>query len=238
MLSPADAPGPESVLSGLGAARLRWAPWADGQVVTADPWRAARSGPARAVPLLAGATAHEMNTRWLDEDWITLDLVRAGLARAGVPAPQLDSYLAQNASLRPAEMAGQALTDRTFRVPAQELAAAKAAAGARPGSTTSPGRRRPGQFRGRAIHCLDVPFAFGTLSEPGVREVAGDMPPEALARQVHGAWVRFVTDGDPGWRRYSAGQRRVMVFSDACAEQDDPLRAAREAWSDVITPGK
>ena len=132
MLSPADAPGPESVLSGLGAARLRWAPWADGQVVTADPWRAARSGPARAVPLLAGATAHEMNTRWLDEDWITLDLVRAGLARAGVPAPQLDSYLAQNASLRPAEMAGQALTDRTFRVPAQELAAAKAAA-RRPG---------------------------------------------------------------------------------------------------------
>ena len=140
---PDDAPGPEAVISGLSATRVRWAPWVDGQVVTADPWQAARSSPARAVPLLAGATAHEMNTRWLGEDWITLDLVRAGLARAGVPGPQLDSYLAQNASLRPAEMAGQALTDRTFRVPAQELAAAKAAAGARPTSTTSGGRRRP-----------------------------------------------------------------------------------------------
>ena len=238
MRSPDDAPGPAAVISGLGPARLRWAPWVDGQVVTADPWQAARSWPASAVPLLAGATAHEMNARWLGEDWITLDLVRAGLARAGVPQPQLDSYLAQNASLRPAEMAGQAITDRTFRVPAQELAAAKAAAGAPAYVYDFRWGPPAGPYRGQAVHCLDVPFAFGTLSEPGVREVAGDAPPEALARQVHGAWVRFVTDGDPGWRRYTASERRVMVFSDVSAEQDDPLRAAREAWSDVIMPGK
>ena len=135
-------------------------------------------------------------------------------------------------------MAGQALTDRMFRVPAQELAAAKAAAGAPAWVYDFAWGPPAGPFRGQAVHCLDVPFAFGTLSEPGVREVAGDAPPEALARQVHGAWVRFVTDGDPGWRRYSAGQRRVMVFSAVSAEQDDPLRAAREAWSDVITSGK
>ena len=233
---PDDAPGPEAVISGLSATRVRWAPWVDGQVITADPWQAARSSRARAVPLLAGATAHEMNTRWLGEDWITLDLVRAGLAGAGVPGPQLDSYLAQNASLRPAEMAGPGRHRPDVPGPGAGTGCGQGGAGAPAYVYDFRWAPPAGQFRGQSVHCLDVPFAFGTLGEPGVREVAGAAPPEALARQVHGAWVRFVTDGDPGWSRYAAGQRQVMVFSDVSAEQDDPLRAAREAWSGVITP--
>ena len=216
---------------GRPGSTARWSP----------PTRGRRPGPrpARAVPLLAGATAHEMNTRWLGEDWITLDLVRAGLARAGVPQPAaglLPGPERQPAArprwpARPSPTGRSGSRRRNWPRPRRRPAP-------RPTSTTSAWAPPAGQFRGQSVHCLDVPFAFGTLSEPGVREVAGDAPPEALARQVHGAWVRFVTDGDPGWSRYAAGQRQVMVFSDVSAEQDDPLRAAREAWSDVITPGK
>ena len=237
MSHPADPPGPEAVISSLGAVQLRWAPWVDGEVVTADPWQAARSADRSAVPLLIGATAHEMNARWRAEDWVTLDLVRAGLTQAGVAQPQLDRYLAHHARLRPGEIAGQAITDRTFRVPAQELAAAKASAGG-PAYVydfrwTSPG----GEFGGLSIHCLDVPFAFDTLSEPGVREVAGEAPPAELAREMHGAWVRFAAGGQPGWSRYEAGRRQVMVFSAASAVQEDPLGPERKAWSDAIRPG-
>ncbi len=43
MSHPADPPGPEAVLASLGGGQLRWAPWVDGEVVTASPWQAARS---------------------------------------------------------------------------------------------------------------------------------------------------------------------------------------------------
>ena len=131
MSPPAAAPGPDAVLASLSASQLRWAPWVDGEVVTAGPWQAARSADQAAVPLLIGATAQEMTARWRGQDWITLDLVRAALTQAGVPQPQLDRYLEHHARWRPGELAGQAMTDRTFRVPAQELAAAKASAGGR-----------------------------------------------------------------------------------------------------------
>jgi para-nitrobenzyl esterase len=233
---PAGQADPAAVLGSLGAGRLRWAPWVDGEVVTADPWQAARSAGQAAIPLLAGATAHEMNPGWMTEAGVTLAMVRAGLARAGVPEPQLDRYLEHNAGLAPGEIVGQAITDRMFRVPAQELATARAAAGGssyvydfRWGSPAA-------AFGGRAVHCLDVPFAFGTLSEPGVREVAGDAPPRELARQVHGAWVRFATSGQPGWSRQEAGRRPVMVFSADSAVHDDPRGRERAAWSAAIRP--
>jgi para-nitrobenzyl esterase len=186
------------------------------------------------VPLLIGATANEMTTRWMADERVTLDMVRAALAKAGLTQPHLDRYLRKNAGLRPGELAGQAMTDRTFRVPAQELAAAKAATGGpayvydfRWGSPVD-------GFGGLAIHCLDIPFAFDTLTEQGVSDVAGDAPPAALAAGRHGAWVRFVTGGEPGWSRYDAGPRPVMVFSQTSATQHDPLQAEREAWSGVI----
>ena len=209
MRSPDDAPGPAAVISGLGAARLRWAPWVDGQVVTADPWQAARSWPASAVPLLAGATAHEMNARWLGEDWITLDLVRAGLARAGVPQPQLDSYLAQNASLRPAEMAGQAITDRTFRVPAQELAAAKAAAG-RPGlrlrlPVGATGRSVPRPGRPLPRRPVRVRHAQRAGRQGGRRGCAAGSPGPAGARSLGPVRHRRRSGLAPLYRQRAAG---------------------------------
>jgi para-nitrobenzyl esterase len=229
------APDPESVISRLMATRLPWAPWVDGEMVTAGPWQAARSAQHRQVPLLAGATAQEMTTGGAAHDWLTPDLLRAGLARAGLPQPQLDHYLARHAGLGPGEIFGQVITDRMFRVPAQELAAAKAAAGGRAYVYDFRWTPPAGPFRGQAVHCLDIPFVFGTLAEPGVTEVAGDGPPEQLARQIHGAWVRFAAEGDPGWARYEASTRQVMVFADHSAVAGDPLRLERETWSGVVS---
>src|SRR4029079_12014087 len=91
------------------------------------------------------------------------------------------------------------VTDRTFRVPAQRLAMAMAEAG---GSAWSYDFRwappsRP--LAGPGFPCLDVPFFFDALGEPGVAEAVGPAPPGALAADMHGAMVRFGADGAGGW---------------------------------------
>ena len=40
---------------------------------------------------------------------------------------------------------------------------------------------------------------------------------------MHGALVRFVTDGAPGWEPHGAGRRPVMVFAEPSGVQEDPL---------------
>lgn len=86
-----------------------------------------------------------------------------------------------------------------------------------------------------AFHCLDVPFVFDALGEPGVPEVTGPAPPASLAADMHAAWVRFVTDGDPGWERYETGRRPVMIFAEPSAVQEDPLRMERVAWAERLS---
>ena len=129
---------------------------------------------------------------------------------------------------RPCDIVGQALTDRTFRAPAQHLAAV---AGGPAWVYDFRWSSADGAIPGQAFHCLDVPFAFGNLHEPGVREAAGDAPPAELAAAMHGAWVRFVTDGDPGWDRYTTTDRRVMLFDEQSSVASDPVRLARLAWA-------
>ena len=87
-----------------------------------------------------------------------------------------------------------------------------------------------GAVPGAAFHCLDVPFVFDNLHEPGVQEAAGDAPPQSLADVMHGAWVRFVAAGDPGWARYTTPDRPVMLFGDESSVASDPLRTERLAW--------
>jgi para-nitrobenzyl esterase len=209
---------------------LPWAPWTDGEVVTEDPVRAAGSPSQRGIRLLAGATAHEFNMAWVTADWVTAGMVIGGLAHAGVPAALAAGYL-DRAGQRPGAAVGQAITDRTFRVPAQQLTAAKAEAGGDAYAYDFRWAASSGRLPGLAFHCLDLPFVFGTLGEPGVSEAAGQDPPASLAADMHGAWVRFVTDGDPGWPRYQAGTRPVMVFGEPSAVHDDPLAMERAAWA-------
>jgi len=64
-----------------------------------------------------------------------------------------------------------------------------------------------------------------------VTQAAGPAPPQALAADMHGALVRFVTDGDPGWARHGAGRRPVMMFAEPSGVAEDPLEMERAAWT-------
>jgi para-nitrobenzyl esterase len=69
------------------------------------------------------------------------------------------------------------------------------------------------QVSGVAEHCLDVPYIFDLLEDPDVARVAGPDPPQALADLVHGSYVWFATDHDPGWAPY-ARSSSVMIFDE------------------------
>ncbi|MCD9587629.1 carboxylesterase family protein [Streptomyces sp. 8ZJF_21] len=53
-----------------------------------------------------------------------------------------------------------------------------------------------------ACHTAELPFVFDNTALPALRSANGllgpDIPP-SLATEMHGAWVRFATTGDPGW---------------------------------------
>jgi para-nitrobenzyl esterase len=202
---------------------LPFAPWADGEVITSPPLDAVASRPD--VSLLVGNTANEFNMAWMANDWVTAGMARDGLTAAGVPAAQVDAYLALPG--RPCDIVGQALTDKTFRGPAQQVASLSGAAWVYDFRWSS----SSGAIPGAAFHCLDVPFVFDNLHEPGVQEAAGDAPPQSLADVMHAAWTRFVADGDPGWARYTTQDRQVMLFGDQSSVASDPLRTERLAWS-------
>ena len=65
---------------------------------------------------------------------------------------------------------------------------------------------------GWAVHCLDVPFWFDCLDDPGVTAIAGEAPPRALAEAVHGAATAFVRDGDPGWTPWTLATKTGRIF--------------------------
>ena len=211
-----------------GGIPLPWAPYADGEVVAEGPVPAAASSRHRDVSLLAGATAHEFNAAWMTADWITAAMVADGLAKAGVPAPLAAAYLDRAGP--PGSAVGQAVTDRVFRVPAQRLAAAKAAARGAAFTYDFRWTTPAGPLAGLAFHCLDVPFFFDALAEPGVTAAAGPAPPQELATRMHSALVRFVTEGDPGWERFGDDRSPVMIFDEPSEVREDPLELERAAW--------
>jgi para-nitrobenzyl esterase len=213
-----------------GGISLPWAPYADGEVVTEEPLAAAAASRHREVSLLGGATAHEFNMAWLAADWITAAIAADALAKAGAPAPAVAAYVDQAGSL-PSGAVGQAVTDRVFRVPAQQLTAAKAAAGGSAFAYDFRWTAPAGPLPGLAFHCLDVPFFFDALAEPGVTEAMGPEPPQELATRAHGALVRFVTDADPGWDGFRADHSPVMIFAEPSEVRENPLELERTAWA-------
>jgi para-nitrobenzyl esterase len=88
-----------------------------------------------------------------------------------------------------------------------------------------------GPLAGLAFHCLDVPFFFDALGEPGVTEATGPAPPGGLAADMHGAMIRFVTDGAPGWPPHGAGRRPVMVFGEPSGVEEELLETELRVWT-------
>ncbi len=200
---PPDVDGLLAVVTDL-VSGLRRGPVVDGEVLPGTVAEGLGRGHGSEVPLLVGATRDEfsglvLGARVLFDDCDSQTLLR----RAGLDAATASRYAALMADRHPAEVLAQSVTDRMFRRRVMQWAqlrdGAQAATFVYDFAWRSP-------VDGLSGHCLDVPFAWDVLADDDVARLAGEDPPQSLADRVHGAYVAFIRDRDPGWPRWSPRQ--------------------------------
>ncbi len=123
-------------------------------------------------------------------------------------------------------------TDCFMRVPAIRVAEARIEAGEADTWMYRFDHESP-SFAGRlgAAHAVELPYVFDLLDDEGSHALIGDAPPQAVADTAHGAWVRFVADGDPGWPRYNLAERATALIDEGITVVDDPAGAERDVWA-------
>ncbi len=213
-------------------------PVIDGDLLHGQPVDAVRAGASAGVDLLVGNNSEEMNLNYVGLGAalppITPELLAHVVAQSH-PEPErvVDAYRAAGRGDTPVELLAAIGTDCMFAVPTARMADAHAphAAGTWRYEFTwgSPA------FDGRlgACHGIELPFVFDGLDrvDYGLLGVPVDEETRALAASVHGAWVRFARDGDPGWPRYTPDRpavRRIDVEWTTTEEADGKERAVWE----------
>ncbi|MEU1868768.1 carboxylesterase family protein [Streptomyces sp. NPDC019793] len=211
----------------------------DGDVLPRDPLEALLDGDAAAgVDLMMGWTRDEYRL-WLVPGGLLERVDRLGsVALAGARArchcgnEVVRGYRALRPGAGAAETVGQLVTDHLLRIPLHRLADARPASShvyefAWPSSLPDLG----------ACHALELGFVFDSGDGPAARRLAGEGAPQDLADAMHGAWVRFVSSGDPGWASWDA-THPVRVFGDGAPRTAyGPLDAEYDLWkADVSTP--
>lgn len=151
------------------------------------------------VPLLIGTNTDEYRLWFTPErlDATPPSALEAVAAALHAPAGALDAYRGTFPGAGAGVLMGQLITDRLMREPAVR------AADARPAPTfvyefawNSPVHDL------HAGHAVELPFVFDRVAESDGKAIAGAHAPQELADDIHGAWVRFVTSGDPGWAAF------------------------------------
>ncbi|MFI9819430.1 carboxylesterase/lipase family protein [Streptomyces sp. NPDC052013] len=186
----------------------------DGDLVPRDPLDALTDGAAPGVDLLMGWTSDEYRL-WLVPGGLVDRVNRLGavalagaMARCHCGSDVPRGYRALRPDASTAEIVGQMVTDHLLRLPLHRLADGRTEASyvyefAWPSN-------RPGLG---ACHALELGFVFDSGDVPEARKLAGEGAPPELADAMHGAWVRFVSDGRPGWQRWDA-RHPVQLFDE------------------------
>ncbi|HEY3410127.1 MAG TPA: carboxylesterase family protein [Propionicimonas sp.] len=221
LMAPPGGPAPTAVgfvkgALAVGGVALPFVPLVGDDVLPVAVGEALRNRAGSGVRVLAGTVAHEFTPQphpvrlaWSDSDAVQV------LTDAGLPRDLSRAYVEAHPELTwTADLCGQVVTDLTFRMPLL------AWADIRPDRTWLYDFRWPAPGVGLSIHCLELPFTWDVLDDAA--SVAGSDPPRELADELHGAWVRFIARGDPGWPSWDG--RNARVFG---ADQADTYLASR-----------
>jgi para-nitrobenzyl esterase len=238
-------PDPERWSREVVASALPWQPVIDGDVVPGRIAALVAAGASASVDVMVGCNA---------DDWRLLTVANGSLDRVtdevllgpvavhgfetaaayGLTAGAVAAYRAANPGASPGELLALIQTDWWCRIPAQRLADAHAT---QPGTTYAYEFAWPSPVAGGlfgACHALEIPFVFDTLDlGPAQMQGAllGDDPPQAVATEMHRAWVAFARTGDPGWPRYDLDRRATMGFGAVSTVVDDPWAIERRLWA-------
>jgi para-nitrobenzyl esterase len=222
--------GPEVAIS-----MAPWQPVLDGDVIPARPIDRIRAGSGAGVELIVGWNTDEWRlflgfSGMLDQ--VTDDALAATIAAYGLPADvTLAGYRAQYPGASPGDLLVELQSDWWVRIPAVQLASARAAQKSAAATYMYEFAWRTPQFGGLlgACHALEMPFVFDTLGY-GTQALWGNDPPQQLAGTMHAAWVAFATTGDPGWPAYDLQRRATKRFDTTSEVVGDPLGTERSLW--------
>lgn len=197
-----------------------WQPTVDGDIIPTKPIKALREGHGHDVPVLIAT----------NEDEGSLFIVASGLAAqmndelmgpvlaALTGRPEIAAEIAEAARRNEDQPLGKvaehAYDDWKFQVPLAEFIAARHTGNTQPTWRYQFTWDTP-IFEGAlgALHTLDLPFVFDTLDDEGAQRLAGKDAPQALADALHGAWVSFVKEGDPGWEPTKDAPGPTAIFN-------------------------
>jgi para-nitrobenzyl esterase len=181
-------------------------------------------GAGSGVALLIGCTSDEMLALVAGDgpgDEKTADRASKFLELNGAPEAAYQEY--EEICGTASAVLAAAMRDAMFRMPALRVAEARKGA-----ATFVYEFGWPSPIPGLgAAHGLDIGFFFDNL---GHSPIEGAQPSQEVASAMHAAFVRFAVTGDPGWSRYDAQTRPVMLFADGGGVVNDPHRRERLAW--------
>jgi para-nitrobenzyl esterase len=206
---------------------MRLAPVVDGVVLPSDPFTPAAPEISANVPILIGSNKDEMTLFTAAEPWFgtltdTQLSERAKMIAGSKAEPLIAAFRKLHPDYSPTYLLNQVLTANTMFAGSITLAERKAAQKAAPAYMYYLIWETPvvnGLFK--SPHTLDIPFMFDNVDK--ARVLVGPGPePEALARQMSGAWLAFARTGNPNWPSYTAERRATMLFDVNSRVADDP----------------
>jgi para-nitrobenzyl esterase len=218
----------------LAVKRLPFSPFVDGEVLPAMPLDAIAAGASADVRLLLCTTRAEWRLFVVPSGLIeTTDdaALAATAARIGLASDGLTAYRKRRTGASPGEVLSAVLTDFVYRLPALRLAEARPAGAAPTWLARFDGVDIAANGGLGSCHASDIPFVFGTADRPEMRPRLGADPSPAVTEVVHGAWVRFVRDGDPGWPAADRTGRPTALLAHGIEVVSDPDAADRYLWS-------
>ncbi|WP_445613058.1 carboxylesterase/lipase family protein [Geobacillus sp. YF-1] len=224
--------------------RITYGPVIDGHVLRRHPIEALRDGAASGVPILIGVTKDEYHLFTLtDPSWTKLGekelLDRINREVGPIPDAAIRYYKETADVSAPAWQTWlRIMTYRVFVEGMLRTADAQAAQGAEVYMYRFDYETPVFGGQLKACHALELPFVFHNLHQPGVANFVGSRPErEAIANQMHYAWLSFARTGDPNgahlpekWPVYTNERKPAFVFSAASHVEDDPFGREREAW--------
>ncbi|MBW0270175.1 carboxylesterase [Nocardia sp. MH4] len=223
--------GASVIEQGMGIMSLF--PVIDDDILPGAPTAVLAADPDRAVPLIAGTTADEFRFFTVPTGItaaVTADTLPFVLTRYGIDPAVAQTYSAQRPDATPAEIFNAILTDWCFRAGTVDFAEANAVGAPTHVYEFAWPTDLPGLG---ACHVLEVPFVFDALA--GAHSLTGPHPPQALADEIHAAWVKFATDGDPGWAAFDSEHKRVRIFdAPASSTVENPRSAELDALRQTI----
>ncbi|MFJ7998642.1 carboxylesterase/lipase family protein [Streptomyces sp. NPDC096310] len=210
----------------------------DGTVLPTTPYEAVASGSAGTVELLVGTTADEWRFAHFgvpdDASYPRPDLPALSRLFADSSSDELlRIYREALPDSTPTDIDAAVDTDFTFGIPAIRLAEGQLQHQSNVWMYRMDWPTPVSNGKYGAFHGLDVPLVFDALDAP---EMLGETPPVQLAKDMHQAWIRFATNGDPNgeglpdWPRYNLEQRPVMIFDEHSQVHEDPRAERRRFW--------